>query len=97
MCIDDPHGEYVADDFFEDMMNDTAAREVDDPILALRKLVERDNRAEPRMKSKFMLAASIKVFNAWHKHETLGRRWMLQVDENFPALEVGEQQAEAAE
>jgi hypothetical protein len=97
MRIADLHNEYLADDFFEDVADMTTERPAEDPILALHKLIDKDNRAEKQMKRHHVLAALIKVFNAWHKHEPLGRRWMLQVDENFPALEEGTSQTEAAE
>lgn len=96
MRIIDLHSEDVADDFFEEIMS-TVERTADDPIAALRKEVEKDARAEKPMKRHHMLAALIKTFNAWHKHEPLGRRWMLQVNEDFPQLDAAELQAEAAE
>lgn len=85
MRIMDLFGEEKADDFFEEVL-DTSERGNDDPIGALRKLVDKDNREEKPMKSQHMLAALIKVFNAWHSGESLGRRWMLQVTEEFPVL-----------
>ena len=97
MRIIDVYGEELADDFFEAVI-DTSDRPSDDPIAALRKEIDKDNRAEKPMKKQHMLGALIKAFNAWHKHEPLGRRWMLLVNEDFPKLDEGEtQQADAAE
>jgi len=97
MRIIDLHGEDTAQDFFEEIVT-VGERPADDPIAALRKEVEKDARAEKPMKRHYMLAALIKVFNAWHKHEPLGRRWMLQVNEDFPTLDAPvEPQTEAAE
>jgi hypothetical protein len=97
MRITDLFDEYKADDFFEEIMADTDGRSSDDPILALRKLAEKDARNETQMKKQYMLAAMIKVFNAWHSGQPLGRRWMLQVDENFPDFVENESDtAEAA-
>jgi hypothetical protein len=90
MRITDLNDEYVADDFFEEVGDTTKERAADDPVGALHKLIDKDNRADRQMKRQHMLAAMIKVFNAWHKKEALGRRWMLQVDENFPEVEAGE-------
>jgi len=86
MKITDLHDEYTADDFFEEVA-DTSERSADDPIGVLHKLAEKDARADKAMKSRHVLAALIKVFNAWHKKEPLGRRWMLQVNEDFPSIE----------
>jgi len=96
MRITDLHGEDLADNFFDEVV-DSEDRANDDPIAALRKEVERDARADRPMKKHHMLAALIKVFNAWFKNETLGRRWMLQVNEDFPDLEGPIDQAAAAE
>lgn len=96
MRIIDLYGEDAAHDFFEEIVS-VGERMSDDPIAALRKEVEKDARADKPMKRHHMLAALIKVFNAWHKHEPLGRRWMLQVNEDFPALDPAEPQVEAAE
>ena len=50
------------------------------------------------MKKQHLAAMLILVFNAWHKHGTLSKRWMLSVTEDFPTLVSGEEsQAEAAE
>ena len=95
MKISDLHDEYVADDFFTEL-TDPSERLPDDPIGILRKLAERDARADKSMKSRHMLAAMIKVFNAWHKHEQLGRRWMLQVNEDFPTIDTAEASSEEA-
>lgn len=94
MRVIDLHGEDVADDFFEDLVDGERERTKDDPIGALRTLVEKDGREERPMKKHYMLAALIKVFNAWHKGVPLGRRWMLQVNEDFPQFD--EPVAEAA-
>jgi hypothetical protein len=97
MRIMDLHGEDTAHDFFEEIVA-TGERTPDDPIAALRKEVDKDARADKPMKRHHMLAALIKTFNAWRKHEPLGRRWMLQVNEDFPTLDpAAEPHAEAAE
>lgn len=96
MRIIDLHGENVADDFFEDIMEDNQTRPSDHPIAALRKLVDKDNRDEKPMKRQFMLAALIKAFNAWRRSDVLGRRWMLQVNEDFPKLDEPQEVSEAA-
>lgn len=85
MRIIDLCGEEKADDFFEEI-TDTSERAPEDPFAGLRKLVDKDRREEKPMKKQHMLAALIKVFNAWHTGEPLGRRWMLQVNEQFPVL-----------
>jgi hypothetical protein len=96
MRITDLHGEEKADEFFEEIAASLDGRAPDDPILALRKLAEKDLRAEKAMKSRNMLAATIKVFNAWYTGQPLGRRWTLLVDEDFPAIATGKQTEEAA-
>jgi hypothetical protein len=94
MRIIDLYDENKADDFF-DSVTETSAN-LDDPFAALRKLAERDSREERPMKKHYMLAALIKVFNAWHSGQPLGRRWMLQVNEDFPEILENEPQSEAA-
>lgn len=96
MRIIDLHGEDVAFNFFEELMT-VGDRTPDDPIAALRKEVEKDARAEKPMKRHHMLATLIKAFNAWRKHEPLGRRWILLVNEDFPTIDPAEPQADAAE
>lgn len=96
MRIADLHDEEVADNFFDEVMAPTEGRSAGDPILDLRKLAEKDSRADKPMKSRHLLAAMIKTFNAWHKHEVLGRRWMLMVDEDFPEIVSDKPQADAA-
>jgi len=96
MRIMDVYGEELADDFFQEVADD-AERPADNAIAALRKEIDRDNRAVKPMKRQHILAALIKAFNAWHRGESLGRRWMLQVNEDFPALDVPEAPAVAAE
>jgi hypothetical protein len=97
MKIIDAHGEAVADDFFADL-TDGKERPADHPVVALRREIDKDARLPAKkMKKQHVAAALIKAFNAWHKDETLGRRWMLAVNEDFPSLVAGEQQAEAAE
>jgi hypothetical protein len=96
MRIIDLHSEEVADDFFEEIMADSE-RTADDPIAALRKVIDKDNASENPMLKQHRLAALIKAFNAWHRHEALGRRWMLMVNEDFPVLDGSQPQAEAAE
>lgn len=96
MIVIDNHGESVADDFFEEL-SATDDLPADSPILALRKLAEKDRNAGKPMKAHHMLGALILVFNAWHRNETLTRRWMLQVNEDFPVLDTGVPKAQAAE
>lgn len=95
MRIIDLHGEDVADDFFEDIMQQ--GDNAPEYALALRREVEKDNRAERPMRPHHTAAMLIKVFNAWRKNETLGRRWMPQVNEDFPTLIEPVSQADAAE
>jgi hypothetical protein len=73
MRIIDAYNEELADDFFEEIVIDTNDRQADHPTAALRKEIDKDNRAAKPMKKKDMLGLMIKAFNAWHKHETLGR------------------------
>jgi len=96
MVIIDNHGEDCAEDFFDEVMDDRDRLE-HDPILALRKLAEKDLKADKEMKRHHMLAAMIKVFNAWKSGTPLGRRWMLQVNEDFPELIAGEPQLPEAD
>jgi hypothetical protein len=95
MAIIDLHNEELADDFFEEIVDDTE-RAPDHPIAALRKEIDKDNKAEKPLKKHHMLAALIKTFNAWRKSESLGRRWMLAVNEDFPALDQPESEVEQA-
>ncbi len=97
MRIIDVHGEERADDFFEELL-DNSERAADHPIAALRKEIDKDNKSDKPMKKQHVLGALIKAFNAWHKQEPLGRRWMLMVNEDFPTLDEAEpQHADAAE
>lgn len=93
MRVIDLHGEDVADDFFEEIMDDRD-RAPEDPIAAFCKVIEKDNRDDKPMKKHFVLAALIMAFNAWRRGESLPRRWMLQVNEDFPRFD--EPLAEAA-
>jgi len=95
MQIIDLHGDDKADEFFEEIMSSTEGRSPDDPILALRKLAERDQRADVSMKKHHMLAAMVKAFNAWLTGQSLGRRWTLLVDEDFPSLAQAQAQEAA--
>jgi hypothetical protein len=94
MKITELHGEDKADDFFEDLI-DNVERQPDDPIAALRKEIDRDARADKPMKKHYMLGNLIKAFNAWHRGEPLGRRWAMQVNEDFPALDGSDDQPQA--
>jgi hypothetical protein len=96
MRITDLHGEEKADEFFEEISRPLAEHAAESPFHALHKLAEKDNRSEKAMKPRHMLAAMIKVFNAWYTQEPLGRRWTLLVDEEFPVITTGEQAEEAA-
>jgi hypothetical protein len=93
MRVTDLHGEDTADDFFEEIM-DTRDRSADDPIGAFRKVIDKDIRAERPMKKQHALAALIRTFNAWKRGEALPKRWMLEVNEDFPRFD--ENLAEAA-
>jgi hypothetical protein len=94
MKIVDLYGYEIADDFFAEILSDEE-RPTDHPVTAFRKLVDVDVKHDVLMKKHHLLAALIKTFNAWRKGETLGRRWMLQVNEALPVLDAP--QAEAAE
>jgi hypothetical protein len=96
MKITELHGEDKADDFFEDLV-DNSERSPDDPITAIRKEIDRDSRADKPMKKHHMLGNLIKAFNAWHRQEALPRRWQMAVNEDFPSIDGPDQQAEAAE
>ena len=94
MRIIDEHDEDVADDFFENVMytGDGAS----EYSVALHREVERDSRAERSMQKHHTAAMLIKVFNAWKAQTSLGRRWMPQINEDFPVLDTGTPQAQAA-
>lgn len=92
MRIIDLYGNDIADDFFEEILNDDE-RPTDHPITAFRKLIDNDVKNAVLMKRPHLLAALIKTFNAWRKGETLGRRWMLQVNEALPVLDAPQQEA----
>jgi len=94
MRIIDQHGEDVADDFFHEITN--TGDGTPEQILALRTVVDKDLRSDKPMKRHHTAAMLIKVFNAWHRQESLGRRWMMMVNEDFPVLD-DEPQANAAE
>jgi len=96
MVITDAHDEYVAEDFFEALISDEE-RQPDDPIARLRKLIDKDRRAERGMRRHHLLASLILAFNAWHKGESLGPRWVQAVDEDFPAIHTDAETQEAAE
>jgi hypothetical protein len=95
MRITDLHSEELADDFFGEIVDNTE-RAPDHPIAALRKEIDKDRKAEKPLKKHHMLAALIKAFNAWRKGESLGRRWMLQVNEDFPTLDGPDPEVEEA-
>jgi hypothetical protein len=95
MAIIDLYNEDLADDFFAEIVDDTG-RALDHPIAKLRQEIDKDNKADKPLKKHHMLAALIKTFNAWHKGESLGRRWMLAVNEDFPALDQPESEVEQA-
>jgi|HubBroStandDraft_4_1064222.scaffolds.fasta_scaffold00038_16 hypothetical protein len=95
MRISDLHGFEAADAFFEELVGDDV-RSSDDPIGALRKVIDKDNRATKPMKRQGILAAMILAFNAWHKEVPLKGRWMQQINEGFPILDPPEE-AVAAE
>ena len=92
MQIDALHDGSTADDFFEDVASNEERSDTD-AIGALRKLIDKEANAQKPMKKHHLLAALIKAFNAWHQQEPLGRRWMLQVNEDFPVL-VGPRETE---
>ena len=96
MRIIDLQGEELADEFFEEVAA-AEERASDDPIAALRKVIDRDNASAKPMRKHYRLAALIKAFNAWNRNEVLPRRWMLQVNEDFPSLDEAQPQSEAAE
>jgi len=94
MRIIDQHGEDVADDFFHEITN--TGDGTPEQILALRTVVDKDLRSDKPMKRHHTAAMLIKVFNAWHRQQSLVRRWMMMVNEDFPVLD-DEPQANAAE
>jgi len=93
MRIIDVHGEDVADDFFHEITNTSEG--APEQILALRTVVDKDVRSDKPMKRHYTAAMLIKVFNAWKRQESLGRRWMLMVNEDFPVLDDEPAQAAA--
>jgi hypothetical protein len=87
MQISDLHGADVADDFYEEVTN--PEERDDNPVLALRKAIEQDNKKQkPMMKRQHHLAALILTFNAWHKNEALGKRWMQLVTDDMPRVDA---------
>ena len=84
-----------AEDFFDDVISEDAAREPDHPIAAFRKKMAAEAN-NPVLKPHHIIAAMIKTFNAWQKGERLKGRWMLQVDENMPTIELPTTEQEAA-
>ena len=96
MKITELHGEDKADDFFEEL-TDNSERQPEDPIAALRKEIDRDARADKPMKKHYMLGNLIKAFNAWHRGEPLARRWAMQVNEDFPVLDGSDEQSQVAD
>jgi hypothetical protein len=97
MRIMDEHDEYIADDFFEAVMEEDDTRESDHPIAALRKEIDKDAKAKKQMRRHHLAAILILAFNAWYLKQTMPKRWVLAVTEDFPALVKPVPQAEAAE
>jgi hypothetical protein len=97
MRIIDEHGEAIADDFFADL-TDGNERDLDHPVTELHREIERDEKRIKKLKKQHVAAMLILVFNAWFKHETMAKRWMQQVNEDFPTLVAGQREmADAAE
>jgi hypothetical protein len=96
MRIIDEHGESVADDFFEDLL-DASERAADHPIAALRKEIDKDHRATKQMKRQHLAAIMIVAFNAWVQQETLGRGWKPAINDDFPEFAEAQPQQVAAE
>jgi len=96
MRVIDLFGEEVADEFFDQLMAEQEGQPADDPIVQLRKTVDRWVREDKNFDQREYLAAMILAFNAWRTGQSLGRRWMLQVDEDFPSFDTSAVQAQAA-
>ena len=97
MRIMDEHDEMVAEEFLDDVMDDSE-RAADHPITALRKLMDHNNRQKKQMPRQALAANLILAFNAWHQNGTLVRRWWWNRDTDaFPAMVQGAAQANAAE
>ena len=97
MQIIDLHDDTVADEFFEDVAEDKD-RPADDPVLALRKMVDLSHRQGVALSAQSLAANLILTFNAWHGHTSLGRSWRWNPEADaFPDMVQGEPQAEAAE
>ena len=92
MKIMDLYNYEVADDFFtEVMLNEDRA--ADDPFAALRKEIDKDNKLPKQMKRQVLFGILVKVFNAWQKKESLGRRWVQMVTEDLPEVDSPPPQA----
>ena len=57
----------------------------------------RDARGAEQMERHDMASMLIKLFNAWHRGESLGRRWMPTVTEDFAVIDAAMPHADAAE
>ena len=86
MRISDQHGFETADEFFDELISDEV-REKDNPIGALRYVIDKDCKATKPMKRQGVLAAMILAFNAWSKDQPLKGRWMQQINDGFPVLD----------
>jgi hypothetical protein len=95
MRIIDEHDEDVADEFFEAIMFEgDGATEYS---VALHREMARDARGAEQMERHDMASMLIKLFNAWHRAESLGRRWMPTVTEDFAVIDTATPRAAAAE
>jgi len=84
MRIMDLYGEEVAEEFFEDLINNPHPEQPEYAITALQKVIEKDRQKPDPMKKHQLIGTLIKAFNAWKAGEPLRRRWMLQINENYP-------------
>ena len=89
------NGEFDLAELFFDEVTDKDDRAKDDPVAALRKKLEDDNK-DPKLKPHDVVGVMIKAFNAWRKCEPLKGRWVRQVDENMPTIDPPAEQEEAA-
>ena len=96
MLVADLHGgEFDLAEAFFDEITDDDDRAKDDPIAALRKKLDDDNK-EAKLKPQDVVGVMIKAFNAWRKGESLKGRWVRQVDEDMPVIDPPAEQEEAA-
>lgn len=97
MAIMDRHGQDEADRFFyelADLNNDYGS---DGAIMALRKLIDDDQKAPRPMKRHQMVGNMIKAFNHWHADIPVKKRWFMGAHEDMPVFTTEVDELKAAE